>query len=118
GWRPGQGTPVTSLATTLNQIGVRSKMVSVLPAHVFDTLQASVASRTPAIVMVKHLGLPGMFHFVVCRAIYPDDLGVFLDPGTDPPKGIVEVKKRNIPTFQFDPFGKWVLTGDMITCSL
>jgi hypothetical protein len=118
GWKPGQGTQFTSLATTLNLIGVKSKMVTVLPAQVFDTLRASVAPRTPAIVEVQHLGRAGFFHAVVCRTIYPDDLAVFLDPATDPPDGIVEVKKRNSPTFQFDPFGKWIFTGDMITCSL
>jgi hypothetical protein len=121
GWKAGQGADWTSLSTTLSAIGVKNAAVTTTPSQIFDTLKAGVTERTPAIVLVKHLGKAGLFHVVVCRIVYPDDLAVFVDPDfdfIDPKQGLIEVNKRNLPTYKFDESGKWTFDGRVITTSL
>src|SRR5947208_1126301 len=50
-----------------------------------------------------------------------DDLAVFVDLDfdfIDPKQGLIEVNKRNLPTYKFDEFGKWAFDGRVITTSL
>lgn len=111
GWQEGVGTSRGTLAEGINKkLKIPCELLVVDPKRdLFDTLKRYVTWRTPAIVELDH-SWQSIGHYVLCRVIDDNSIGVFLDPV----KGLVESKKHNLPLCRFNEMGKFLFSGGII----
>ena len=87
------GTNAANLTSVLNAEGVNTyKCVDIPDPKIYSYLKHYVTDRTPTIA---HIAWSKGGHFAVVRRVYDDGTIIFLDPWY----GIVEVKKKKLPSY-------------------